>query len=246
MDVFYEATMLRDMASVFLSAEWRSLAMLNYTIDPGLLTPWLPRGLELDLWQGEAVVSMVGFLFRSCRVFGVKWPGLSDFEEVNLRFYVRRGEGESLKRGVVFVKEIVRSRIVAWAARVFYNERYEAMRMRHRVGDGHVEFGWRYRGKWESLSAATRGEPAPIESGSEAEFIFEHYWGYARRRDGGTTEYEVEHPRWRVWPVETATLECDAANLYGPAFAAALAGTPRSAFVAEGSAVQVRRGVRCA
>jgi uncharacterized protein YqjF (DUF2071 family) len=143
------------------------------------------------------------------------------------------------------VQEIVPSRLVARAARTFYNERYVAMPMRHRVDAGRVEFGWRHRGTWESLSATTRGEAQAIVTGSEEEFIFEHYWGYVRRRDGGTTEYAVEHPPWRVWRAETATLECDAAALYGPEFVEALARAPRSAFVAEGSGVQVRRGVRC-
>jgi uncharacterized protein YqjF (DUF2071 family) len=233
------------MASVFLTAEWRSLAMVNYTIDPAVLAPFVPRGVELDLWRGEAVVSMVGFLFQRCRVFGIAWPGLSDFEEVNLRFYVRRTVGAEVRRGVVFVKEIVPSRIVAFAARAFYNERYAAMPMRHTVTEGRLEFGWRHRGKWERLAATTDGKPAAIAPGSEEEFIFEHYWGYVRQRDGGTTEYAVEHPRWRVWPVTKATLECEVAALYGPEFVPALAAAPRSAFVAEGSAVQVRRGVRC-
>ncbi len=238
--------MIRTMAPVFLTAEWRTLAVLNYAIDPAALAPWTPRGVELDLWQGDAVVSLVGFLFRGCRVFGVAWPGLRDFEEVNLRFYVRRKAGDGWRRGVVFVKEIVPSRVVALAARAFYNERYVAMPMRHRVAEGCAEFGWRHRGKWEGLSATTRGELAPIAPGSEEEFIFEHYWGYARRRDGGVTEYAVEHVPWRVWQAESAALDCDAARLYGPAFADALARPPRSAFVAEGSAVCVRRGVRCA
>jgi uncharacterized protein YqjF (DUF2071 family) len=234
------------MAAVFLTAEWRSLTMLNYTVDPAVLAPWVPRGVELDLWCGEAVMSMVGFLFRDCRVFGLAWPGMRNFEEVNLRFYVRRRVGDEVRRGVVFVQEIVPSRIVALGARVFYNERYVAMPMRHRVDAGRCAFQWRHRGKWETLAATMRGDAAEITPGSEEEFIFEHYWGYARRRDGGTTEYEVEHPRWKVWPVEAATLECAAAELYGPGFAEALGGPPRSAFVAEGSAVRVRCGVRCA
>ena len=236
--------MIPEMAPVFLTAEWRSLAMLNYTVDPAALAPWLPRGVELDLWQGEAVMSMVGFLFRRCRVFGVAWPGLTDFEEVNLRFYVRRRAGMEVRRGVVFVKEIVPSRLVAFGARTFYHERYVAMPMRHRVEEDRVEFRWRHRGEWESLAATMRGESQAIVPGSEEEFIFEHYWGYVRRRDGGTTEYAVEHPPWQVRQVKAATLRCAAAALYGPEFAGALAGAPRSAFVAEGSAVQVRRGVR--
>jgi uncharacterized protein YqjF (DUF2071 family) len=240
------STLAKPMAAVFLTADWRSLVMINYAIEAEALAPWLPPGVELDLWQGEAVVSVVVFLFQRCRVFGVSWPGWSNFEEVNLRFYVRRMAGQELRRGVVFIKEIVPSRIVALAARTFYNERYVAMPMRHRVEPGRAEFAWRRRGKWEHLAAITRGEPAAIARGGEEEFIFEHYWGYVGRRDGGTTEYAVEHPAWRVWPAESAMLECDPAALYGPDFTRALRSEPRSAFVAEGSAVKVRRGVRIA
>ena len=107
-----------------------------------------------------------------------------------------------------------------------------------------MEYGWRHRGRWSSLRATTHGEPRPLAPGSEAEFITEHYWGYARQRGGATVEYRVEHPSWRVWPARTHALEVDAATLYGPAFAEALAAPPRSAFVAEGSPVVVRRGVR--
>ena len=80
--------------------------------------------------------------------------------------------------------------------------------------------------------------------GSEAEFITEHYWGYAAQRGGGTVEYRVEHPSWRVWHAHAHALDADVATLYGPAFAASLTAAPRSAFVAEGSPVIVRRGVR--
>lgn len=234
------------MAPVFLTAEWRSLAMLNYTIDRAVLAPWLPRGVELDLWQDEAVVSMVGFRFLQCRVLGLPVPGHRDFDEVNLRFYVRRMVSGEVRRGVVFVKEIVPRPLIALVARVFYNERYVALPMRHVIAGAQLQFAWRHLGTWQRLAVTTRGAPEFMASGSEEEFIFEHYWGYSRQRDGGTVEYEVEHPPWRVWPVEAAKLECDVAALYGPEFVPALRAQPRSAFVAEGSAVRVRRGVRIA
>ena len=233
---------------VFLTAEWRALLMVNYAIDPAVLAPLVPRGTELDLWQGEALVSMVGFLFLKTGVLGVPVPFHQDFEEVNLRFYVRRHTPDGWQRGVVFIRELVPRRAIAAIARLAYNEPYLAVPMRHRVpaAAGEYEFAWRFRGRWHTLSAETAGEPQPIAEGGAAEFIFEHYWGYTRQRDGGTVEYQVEHPRWRVWTAERARLDCDIAALYGAAFVPALSAPPRSAFVAEGSPVLVRRGVRVA
>jgi uncharacterized protein YqjF (DUF2071 family) len=233
----------------FLTAQWRDLVMLNYEVDPAALRPLVPAGTELDTWGGTTYASMVGFLFLDTRVLGVPIPFHRDFEEVNLRFYVRRRGPEGWRRGVVFVREIVPRWAIATVARVIYNEQYAAMPMRHRIaplegGGRHVEYGWKHAGRWSALRATTRGEPRPLVEGSEAEFITEHYWGYAAQRGGGTVEYRVEHPSWRVWDARTHALDADVAALYGPAFAAALAAPPRSAFVAEGGPIVVRRGVR--
>ena len=240
-------------APVFLTGQWKYLAMLNYEIDPGVLAARVPRGTELDSWQGTTLVSVVGFLFLETRVLGVKVPFHVRFEEVNLRFYVRRWGEDGWRRGVVFVKEIVPRRAIALAARVFYNENYAAMPMRHRVeldeaatGPGVVEYGWRAAGRWNRLRAVTAGAARPLADGSEAEFITEHYWGYAAQRDGGTVEYQVEHPRWRVWQASTCEFDGDARAVYGAEFAAALGAGPRPAFVALGSEITVRRGVRIA
>ena len=239
---------MRAAPPVFLTAEWRALLMVNYAIEPAVLAPHLPRGLELDLWQGEALVSMVGFLFLQTRVLGVPVPFHQNFEEVNLRFYVRRQTPDGWQRGVIFIREIVPRFAIAAVARVAYNEPYIALPMRHRVPAmmGEHEFAWRFRGRWHALAGTTADEPQPLAPGSAAEFIFEHYWGYTRQRDGGTVEYQVEHPRWRVWTAQRPRLDCDIAALYGPAFVPALSQPPRSAFVAEGSPVRVRRGVRVA
>ncbi|MFN2399206.1 MAG: YqjF family protein [Gemmatimonadaceae bacterium] len=233
----------------FLVAEWRELAMLNYEIAPAVLRPLVPAGTELEQWGGGGMlyVSVVGFRFVSTRVFGIAVPGHVDFEEVNLRFYVRRREAGEWRRGVVFVREIVPRQAIAWMARLWYNEPYRALPMRHRVerrADGAplaVAYEWQQAGRWEGLSLRTTGEAAPLAAGSEAEFITEHYWGYTRQRDGSAIEYRVEHPPWRVWGANEARLDCDAAALYGPAFAEALAAPVRSAFLAEGSEVTVFR-----
>ena len=237
------------MSSIFLRAEWRSLVMLNYTVDRAVLDPLVPRGVELDLWQGTALVSMVGFLFLDCRVLGVPIPFHRDFEEVNLRFYVRRRVDGAWRRGVVFIREIVPRRAIALVARVAYNEPYIALPMRHEVPSGRGGtfcYSWKLSGGWNSLTARTRGEASPIAPGSAEEFIFEHYWGFTRQRDGGTTEYQVEHPSWKVWQTESTSLDCDAGALYGAGFIEPLRANPHSAFVADGSPVSVRRGGRVA
>ena len=234
------------MSSTFLTAEWRSLAMLNYAVDRAILEPLVPRGVELDLWEGGALVSMVGFLFLDCRVLGVPVPFHRDFEEVNLRFYVRRKVDGAWRRGVVFVREIVPRGAIALVARTAYNEPYIALPMRHAAPErgGEFSYAWKLGERWNSLGARTRGEAAPIAPGSAEEFIFEHHWGCTRQRDGGTIEYQVEHPAWRVWQTETSSLDCDAGALFGTAFTGPLREKPRSAFVAEGSRVSVRRGAR--
>ena len=225
--------------------------MINYEVDPAVLAPLVPAGTELDEFHGRVLVSMVGFLFLKTRVLGIPFPFHQNFEEVNLRFYVRRkAEGEDgWRRGAVFVREIVPRVVIATVARVLYNEPYLARPMQHRVEQSAnataAEYRWRHEGRWNALSVgAGGGEPAAVVPGSEEEFITEHYWGYNRQRDGGTMEYGVEHPRWRVWPAREHRLDCDVRGLYGERFVPFLSAPASSAFLVEGSAVSVRRGRR--
>lgn len=234
---------------VFLTAEWRHLAMLNYEIEPSLLAPYLPSGTELDSWNGKTFVSMVGFLFLRTRVLGWPIPFHRDFEEVNLRFYVRRKAADGWRRGVVFIREIVPRAAIAWVARTLYHEPYIALPMAHRIegADGAVtaaEYSWRLGGRTNHLRLTTRTDPLTLAEGSEAEYITEHYWGYNAQPDGSTLEYRVEHPRWRVYETASATFDCDVAALYGAGFCDVLNGRPSSAFLAEGSPVKVYQGVR--
>ncbi|MGH9802774.1 MAG: YqjF family protein [Blastocatellia bacterium] len=239
----------------FLTAEWRYLAMINYEIDPAILQPLVPRGTEPDSWQGKTFVSEVGFLFLNTRVAGVAIPFHRNFEEINLRFYVRRKAEDGWRRGVVFVKEIVPRLAIATVARVVYNENYVARRMWHGTDlneasftkTGLVEYGWMEKASQNGrnfLRVRATGKPEPLVAGSEEEFITEHYWGYAAQRDGGTVEYRVEHPSWNVWQVSEAEFDCDVERVYGVQFSEALRAKPSSAFVADGSPIIVRKGVK--
>lgn len=235
-----------------LRAAWLDLAMLNYAVDPDALRAYVPAGTELDAFRGTTYASVVGFRFARTRVFGVPIPGHVNFDEVNLRFYVRRLAPEGWRRGVVFIREMVPRRAIAWTARAWYNEPYRTLPMRHEISrraDGWpvaARYQWRRDGRWEGLSVRTGGAPEPLADGSEEAFIAEHYWGYTRQRDGSTIEYRVVHPRWRAASGREARLEADVRALYGAPLGGLLGGEPRSAFLADGSAVTVYRPVRLA
>jgi uncharacterized protein YqjF (DUF2071 family) len=231
---------------VFLTANWQYLAMLNYEVDPSLLSRFTPAGTELDCWNGKAFVSLVGFRFLRTRVCGIPIPFHCNFDEVNLRFYVRRSRGGEIRRGVVFIKEIVPRWAIAAVAQSFYNEKYIALPMRHKIATDEsglrVEYGWRCGSEWSRISISGASEPELPKPGSEAEFITEHFWGYSSLADSATAEYRVAHPSWRVWNAREAKFEGNATELYGPELASVVAGAPASAFLAEGSEVTVFRG----
>jgi uncharacterized protein len=234
---------------VFLTAEWQHMSMLNYEVEASQLLPFVPVGTELDRFEGKIFVSLVGFRFLKTKLFGLlPIPMHSNFDEVNLRFYVRRQAGSEMRRGVVFIREVVPRRAIAFVARTFYNENYVALRMAHEirpVGDNSLRVAYRWRGKgWNEINLETLGNPELPGEGSVEQFITEHYWGYAAQPDGGCVEYRVTHPSWRVWQVRQSAFEGDAKTLYGEDMAAVLRGKPHSAFLAEGSPVTVMRGRR--
>lgn len=232
----------------FLNAEWRDLAMLNYEVDPSLLREFVPYGTEIDSWNGKIFASLVGFRFLNTRVSGISLPFHRNFDEVNLRFYVRRAEGGQVKRGVVFIREIVPRRLIASIARIFYNERYIALPMSHEIRDDGacraIQYCWRTNNSQNAIRVRTVGAPVLPDANSQEQFITEHYWGYAAQRDGGCIEYEVEHPPWKVWNAVEASFEGDMEQWYGKELNDLLAKPPVSAFVAEGSPVVVYRGRR--
>jgi uncharacterized protein YqjF (DUF2071 family) len=228
----------------FLTANWRYLAMLNYVVDPALIERLVPAGTEIDYENSETFVSIVGFLFLDTRLLGLPIPLHRDFEEVNLRFYVRKKSADTWRRGVVFIRELVPRPAIALVARACYGENYLAIPMKHEIEHVdlklNVAYSWRHGRKWESLKMRASGEPQDIPAGSHAEFITEHYWGYTSLRSG-CGEYRVEHPRWKLWNASEFELNADVATLYGQQFAESLNEPPRSAFIADGSQVTIHR-----
>lgn len=231
----------------FLTAEWRKLAIANYEVEPSLLEGFLPPGTELDIWRGRCYASLVGFMFKQVRVLGFRVPFHTEFEEVNLRFYVRhRAQGE-WRRGVVFVREFVPKAAVTWVANTLYQEHYETLPMGHhwrQRGDGNQEIGydWEKNGRRHSFHLDAGLVPQAMPPGSESEFITEHYWGYTKNGNGQSTlEYQVTHPRWEVYKVNKHAIDVDFGLLYGQHFEPLNLLRPSSVMLAEGSAITIEK-----
>lgn len=227
----------------FLEAEWKNLIMANYIVDPGLLKEFIPYKTELDTFSGNAYLSLVGFMFLNTSIRGIKVPFHINFEEVNLRFYVRYNDNGSWKRGVSFVSEIVPKPAISLIANTIYHEKYRYMPMHHQLtvtGDTqHIQYGWKFKNRENKISATTLLNSTGMNDGSEEEFIAEHYWGYSKYNSSTTFEYRVAHPKWKIFPVKDYLIECDFKTLYGEKFDFLNKAVPKSVFVAEGSAVEV-------
>ncbi|MGY6647304.1 YqjF family protein [Wenyingzhuangia sp. IMCC45574] len=227
----------------FLKAEWRKLVIANYNINPEILEKYVPAGTELDLWNGKCYVSLVGFVFVNTKLLGIKIPGHVNFEEVNLRFYVKRFENGEWKRGVVFIKEIVPKPAITFVANTIYKENYETMPMSHSWNQNElkrtVEYRWKKDNTWNSIKVEAEVEATEIPTESETEFITEHYWGYAHVNDSKSNEYEVTHPRWEAYAVNNYEINVDFGLVYGREFEFLNSMEPDSVMLAEGSYITV-------
>lgn len=227
----------------FLTAEWRKLVMVNYEVNPKILEKYVPKGTTLDSFEGKCYVSLVGFMFLNTRLLGIKIPFHSNFEEVNLRFYVKRQVGKEIKRGVVFIKEIVPKPALTLVANTVYKENYETLPMKHSwkvLEDGlEIEYQWKTKNKWNSMSVKVTKEMQLIPEKSVVEFISEHYWGYAKKNEKQTNEYEVKHPKWQYYPVKEYAMDVDFSANYGKEFESLHTTEPNSVMVLEGSEISV-------
>ena len=231
------------MEDTFLSATWENLVMANYEVNPDVLMPYLPNGVELDFYEGKTYVSLVGFMFKNTSLFNIPVPFLGTFEEINLRFYVRRVEEDSIKRGVVFINETVPYKPVAWLANILYKEHYIAIPTKNSIEQSgntkKVRYEWKINTCWNHIEVSADVNKTNMETVSIEEFIFEHYFGYTKLNEIKSQEYKVNHPRWQVNKIHDYTINCDFKSMYGKYFSYLTDEQPDSVIMAEGSQISV-------
>ncbi len=231
------------MTDTFLSARWENLIMANYEVAPELLLPYLPKGVELDFYHNKTFVSLVGFMFKKTSLFHIPIPFLGTFEEINLRFYVKRIVGDSINRGVVFINETVPYKPVAWLANKLYKEHYIAIPTKNTIEitnlSKKIAYQWKINGEWNHITVNAVKKNEQMITGSVEEFIFEHYYGYTKINEQISQEYKVNHPRWQVNKVTDYSIQCDFKAMYGNDFSFLNNQQPDSVILAEGSSVTV-------
>jgi uncharacterized protein YqjF (DUF2071 family) len=229
--------------ALFLKANWENIIMANYEIDPKLLIPFLPKGVELDLFNGKCYISLVGFMFKNTKLFNIQIPFFGNFEEINLRFYVKRKDGTVLKRGVVFINETIPYPIVAWVANKLYNEHYTVVPTKHEIIQESlfkkVKFEWLLNKKWNSIAVTTATIFEKMKPNSLESFIYEHYYGYTKISENKSEEYKLQHPSWKISEVFEYKIDCDFEAMYGKSFSVLNQSEPEAVFIADGSAVGI-------
>jgi uncharacterized protein YqjF (DUF2071 family) len=236
------------MPSIFLTAEWQNLAIANYEMDPAILLPYLPPKTEIDYFNNKCLVSLVAFRFVNTRLKGVPVPFHQNFEEINLRFYVKHKSGNEWRRGVSFIKEIVPRPALTFVANSIFREKYMTLPTRHKILINYtgfdIRYEWKHQREWDHFHISTNGVPLPWDVGSREEFITEHYWGYTRLSNTLSAEYQVEHSPWKMYRVDNFELNVRFRELYGADFAFLDDAIPSSVMLAEGSRISVRSAVR--
>ena len=231
------------MTDTFLSARWENLIMANYEVHLDVLTAYLPHGVELDFFNNKTYVSLVGFMFNKTSLFNIPIPFLGTFEEINLRFYVKRVDGDAIKRGVVFINETVHYKPVAWLANKLYKEHYIAIPTKNAIeitsDSKNIRYEWKINKEWNHIAVTGANIKEQMLPGSIEEFIFEHYYGYTKINERHSQEYKVNHPRWQVNKVIDYSIHCNFKSMYGNNLSFLNHHQPDSVILAEGSPVSV-------
>ena len=227
---------------VLMTARFSEVVAVNFQIDPKVLAPRIPKGLELDFYKGETYVSLVAMMLRDVRVWGIPIHIATGFEELNMRFYVRRKDGDGYQRGACFIKDYVSSGAAAWILGSLFKADFHKIKMKHDntgfADDGEsvpsVDYRWKVGDHWNRLRIKARSKVQKTGSDTKVGFILNHNNEYSSRK-GKTLEYRATHPTWTVWDAAQANFTCDVKTLFGQEFEKPLSKRPASVFVASGS-----------
>lgn len=245
------ATKPRDEATekVLLTTQLSDVVALNFRIDPRVLRRRVPKGLELRTFEGDAYVSLVAMVLRKVKVWGFPVSVAGGFGELNLRYYVRRKDGDGYQNGACFLKDYISSASAAWILSSVFKTDFDRLKMkRENTGfnskdDGaipKVDYRWTVGENSNRIRIKARKKLGDISPNSKVGFILDNNNEYSRR-DGKTYEYRVQHPKWTIWDAAQANFTCDVEKLFGKEFVKPLSRRPVSVFVSSGSNVTIHR-----
>lgn len=193
----------RPTASPVMYQTWKALLFLHWEWDAAEIQRTLPRGLEVDCFEGKTYIGLVPFFMRSVRPrFFPCVPWLSDFLEMNVRVYVRDRSG---RPGVWFYSLDCDQPLAVFLARTLFKLPYFHARMRAQTGpeSAQIYYDCKRAGTTESshLEYLGMGEAVPARAGSLEAFLVERYRLFAGN-DSQLYSGEVWHHPYRICPAE--------------------------------------------
>lgn len=231
-----------------LTCEWKNLVFVNYTVPAELMQKYLPNYVKPDFYNGQCFISLVGFQFKNVEVANLKVPFHDNFEEINLRFYVKRFDGAKWRKGTVFISEIAGKAALNALANAIFHENYQTLPTKQEITEDQdslkARYSWLFNDEWQHVEARSGVVATPYEENSEAEFILDRPWGYGKHNEEETNEYKISHPHWPVFEVEEYSVKVDFSLLFGPEFNILSSATPHSVMLAEGSSVTFEKSVK--
>lgn len=227
-----------------LTCEWRKLVFINYIIPPEIIERFLPAFTKLDYYNGHCYVSLVGFEFKNVKMVGVKIPFYSDFEEINLRFYVKRFDGSQWRKGTVFISEIVNRSALGILANTLVRENYQILPTAKDIDEKekeiNVKYSWTFDKQEYHIKVTSDRLASSYAQNSEAEFILDRLYGYGKINEKTTNEYPIAHPSWPLYTVNEYSVQVDFARQFGAEFSLLSSMTPHSVMLSEGSGVEIK------
>ena len=177
-----------------LSQEWRNLTFMQWEVEPSRLEPYIPTGLEIDLFDGKAYVGTIPFQMKNVRPrFLPAVPGISSFPEFNIRTYVKKNGIP----GVLFLTLEAHSRITCWHAPKAYGLPYRYAKCNLKTTDKsfkwfskRVSDGVTLEGECRHVGQKMKAEPNTLEY-----FLFERYSLYTEL-DGKLQMAYTLHEPW--------------------------------------------------
>jgi uncharacterized protein YqjF (DUF2071 family) len=214
----------------------------SFEADHKLLKEFIPHKTELADWNGKFYMSLVGFLFEKPSLLGIPSPIFRKFEEINLRFYVRRKIKNGWRKGVVFIKEIAPSSTIGLFAKWLYGENFISLPTKHSIkkiqDETQLCYNWKVRDGWNHMKLRySNKELIPPPESLEA-FIHDHFYGYTYGKNR-SREFCIEHKPWKIFPGLSFGMKLNARELYGEAFSHYFNAPVSMPFLMDGSRTKV-------
>ena len=233
-----------------MQAEWSEIVAINFQIDPAILEPRVPKGLELDFYKDETYVSLVAMFLKNVKMRGFPMPISRGFEELNLRFYVKRKHGPRYVRGSCFIKDYVPNAFGSWILTNLFKTSFARLKIKRSCSgfDNNLDetvvpqahYMWKVGEAENKIKIKARARMKKSGPDTKVGFILDHNHLFSVRQSK-IYEYRVQRSPWSVWDAAQASFECDTARLFGEEFVKTLSRRPSSVFIADGSPVTIFR-----